>query len=71
MSQLHTVIAIFAVAAAAGIIIGAVAVFLTSAELASAWHSQFGSKKECMNYYTSVGNTTKEANVICNDIPHK
>ena len=49
MSQLHTIIAIFAVVGAAGII-GTVGVFLTTAQSADAWHSLFASKKECTNF---------------------
>jgi hypothetical protein len=58
MSQLNTVMAIFAVVAAAAII-GTVGVFLTTAQSADAWHSLFASKKECTNFMKTVlGNTT-------------
>ena len=41
-------------------------------ESADAWHSQFQSKKECTNFMKDViGNTTAEANVMCQKIiPH-
>jgi hypothetical protein len=60
------------VAAAAAGIIGTVAMFLTTAESANAWHSQFQSKKECTNFMKTVlGNTTAEANAMCQKvIPH-
>jgi hypothetical protein len=75
MRQLHStmMMAIFAVAAIAGIIGTVAVVFLTTtAESASAWHSQFQSKKECTNFRkTVIGNTTAEANVMCQKIvPH-
>ena len=71
MSQLHAVMAVFAVVAAAGII-GTVAVFLTTAQSADAWHSQFESKKECTNFMKTVnGNTTAEAQIMCRVVvPH-
>jgi hypothetical protein len=65
--------AIFAVVAAAGIIIGTVGIaFLTTAESAAAWHSQFQSKKECVNFIKTVlGNTTAVANITCQKVvPH-
>jgi hypothetical protein len=70
-TDLHTVIALFTIVTAVGIIGAGVMVLLTTADSAAAWHSQYESKKQCLNYYTSVGNTTKEANVICNEITHK
>ena len=60
-------IAIFAVFAATGLI-WAVAV----SQPVDAWHSQFATKKNCTNYMTTVqGNTTAEANFMCQKIiPH-
>jgi hypothetical protein len=71
MSQLHTIIAVFAVVAAAGII-GTVAVFLTTAQPADAWHSLFQSRKECVNFMkTELGNTTAQAQIMCQKVvPH-
>ncbi|MCY1155276.1 MAG: hypothetical protein MOP49_588 [Nitrososphaera sp.] len=71
MSQLNTVMAIFAVVAAAGII-GTVGVFLATAQSVDAWHSLFGSKKLCTDYMKTVnGNTTAEAQFMCQKvIPH-
>jgi hypothetical protein len=72
MSQLNIVMAIFAVVAAAGII-GAIGVlFLTTAQSAYAWHSLFGSKKDCTDYMKTVnGNTTAQAQFMCQKIiPH-
>ena len=41
-------------------------------EPADAWHSQFATKKECTNYMKAIlGNTTAQAQVMCNKIiPH-
>ncbi len=71
MSQLHTIMTIFAVVAAAGII-GTVGVFLTTAQSADAWHSLFASKKECTNFMKTVlGNTTAQAQIMCQKVaPH-
>ena len=71
MSQVHTVMTIFAVLAAAGII-GTVGVFLATAQSADAWHSSFERKKECVNFFKRVvGNTTAQSNIICQRIiPH-
>jgi uncharacterized membrane protein len=71
MSQLNTVMAIFAVVAAAAII-GTVGVFLTTAQSADAWHSLFASKKECTNFMKTVlGNTTAQAQIMCvKVVPH-
>jgi hypothetical protein len=71
MSQLHTIMAIFAVVAAAGII-ATVGVFLTTAQSADAWHSLFASKKECTNFMKTVlGNTTAQAQIMCMKVtPH-
>jgi uncharacterized membrane protein len=71
MSQLRTLMAIFAVVAAAAII-GTVGVFLTTAQSADAWHSLFASKKECTNFMKAVlGNTTAQAQIMCQKVvPH-
>ena len=60
-------LAIFAILATTGLI-WAVAV----SQPADAWHSQFASKKECTNFMQTVlGNTTAQANAMCNKvIPH-
>jgi hypothetical protein len=69
MSQLITVMAIFAVVAAAGIIGTVAVVFLATAESADAWLSVFGSKKECTNYMKRhYGNTTAQAKFICQKV---
>jgi hypothetical protein len=69
MSQLNTLMAIFAVVAAAGIIGTVAVVFLATAESADAWHSVFGSKKECTNYMKRhYGNTIAQANFICQKV---
>ena len=55
------------------IIVGSVAVFVNFlVESVDAWHSQFETKKECTNFMKNiVGNTTAEANVMCQKIvPH-
>lgn len=70
MSQLNIVMAIFAVVVAAGII-GTVAVFLATAESADAWHRIFASKKECTNFFKAGGNTSAQANFVCQKLlPH-
>jgi hypothetical protein len=71
MSQLRTLMAIFAVVAAAAII-GTVGVFLTTAQSVDAWHSLFASKKECTNFMKTVlGNTTAQAQIMCQKVvPH-
>jgi hypothetical protein len=74
MNQLHTVMAIFAVVAAAGIIMGTVGVvFLTTAQSADAYHTLFPTKKECTNFMKTVlGNTSAQANIMClKVIPHE
>jgi len=41
-------------------------------ESVNAWHSQFSTKKECTNFMKDViGNTTAEANAMCQKVvPH-
>lgn len=64
MNRAYIVIAILAIALAAGL-----AVNLISES--SAWHSKFSSKKDCVDFFKSGGNTNKEANFNCNKvIPH-
>ncbi len=66
MNQLHTMLMMLLIVAAAGIMFN----FLV--ESVNAWHSQFSTKKECTNYMKSVvGNTTAQAQAMCNKvIPH-
>jgi hypothetical protein len=67
MQLTKTAMVIFAIVAATGIIWT-----ITVSQPADAWHSLFASKKECTNYMKSVvGNTTAEAQAMCNKvIPH-
>ena len=59
-------IAIFAVVAATGLI-WAIAV----SQPADAWHSLFASKKLCVDFMKQTGNTTSQAQFMCNKvIPH-
>ena len=64
-------VSLVAVVAATGII-GMVGVDLLTPESISAWHTQFESKKDCTNFMKDVvGNTTAEANAMCQKIvPH-
>lgn len=66
MNQKAT-LAIFAIIAVTGLIWT-----LTVSELANAWHSQFATKKECVNFMKDVlHNTTAQAQTMCNKvIPH-
>jgi hypothetical protein len=66
MNQLHTIMMVLAIVASAGIF----ANFLV--ESVDAWHSQFATKKDCTNFMKDVvGNTTAEANAMCQKIiPH-
>jgi hypothetical protein len=64
--------AIFAVVAAAGIIGTVAVVFLATAESADAWHVIFASKKECTTFFKAGGNTSVQANFVCQKlIPHE
>ena len=67
MQLTKTAVVIFAIVAATGMIWA-----ITVSQPADAWHSLFASKKECTNYMkTVVGNTTAEAQAMCNKvIPH-
>mgnify|MGYP003585154533 CR=1 FL=1 len=66
MNQLHTIFILLALVASVGIIGN----FLI--ESADAWHTQFATKKECTNFMkTTIGNTTSEANAMCQKVvPH-
>ena len=60
-------LAIFAIVAANGVIWT-----MTVSQPADAWHTIFGSKKDCTNYMTTVnGNTNRDAQFMCQKvIPH-
>ncbi len=66
MNQKAT-LAIFAILAVTGLIWT-----LTMSESVIAWHSEFATKKECTNFMKdTLGNTSSQANVMCNKIvPH-
>jgi hypothetical protein len=66
MNQLHTIMMVLAIVASAGTIVN------FSVESVDAWHSRFDTKKECTNFMKDVvGNSTKEANAMCQKIvPH-
>jgi hypothetical protein len=66
MNQLHTIMMVLAIVASAGIS----ANFLV--ESVDSWHSKFATKKDCTNFMKDVvGNTTAEANAMCQKIiPH-
>ena len=67
MQLIKTVVVIFAVVAATGLIWA-----ITVSQPAVAWHSLFDSKKECTDFMKSVvGNTSSQAQAMCNKvIPH-
>lgn len=68
MSRLQ-IVSLVAVVLAAGII-GMVGVYLLTPESISAWHTQFESKKECINFMKNTL-SSKQANIMCNEIiPH-
>ena len=65
MNQKAT-LAIFAILVVTGLIWT-----LTMWESAIAWHSLFASKKDCVNAMKATGNTTAQAQTMCNKIiPH-
>ena len=66
MNQLHTIMMVLAIVASAGTIVS------FSVESVDAWHSLFETKKECTNLMkNTLGNTTAEANAMCQKIvPH-
>ena len=67
MQLIKTVVVIFAIVAATGLIWD-----ITVSKPVDAWHSMFDSKKQCTDFMKSVvGNTTSEAQAMCNKvIPH-
>jgi len=66
MNQLHTIMMVLTIAASAGTIVN------FSVESVDAWHSEFETKKQCTNFMKNEGNTTAEANVMCQKIvPHE
>ncbi|HKZ61030.1 MAG TPA: hypothetical protein VJZ68_01260 [Nitrososphaera sp.] len=63
-----TRLAIIAIAAAVALL-GVIAI--SAAQSADAWHELFVSKKECVNFMKSQGNTTAQAQFMCNKVvPH-
>ena len=60
------VLAIVAAAAMFGVLA------ISAAQSADAWHTLFQTKKECVNFMKTVlGNTTAQANVMCQKVaPH-
>ena len=67
MNQLHTIMTVLAIVASAGVMVNFVV------ESVDAWHTLFETKKECTNFMKSeLGNSSKEANVMCQKIvPHE
>jgi len=67
MNQFYTIMMMLTVVASAGTIVN------FSVESVDAWHSLFATKKECTNFMkNTLGNTTAEANVMCQKIvPHE
>lgn len=67
MELTTTIFAIIAIVIVTGLIWR-----LSVTESAIAWHSQFASKKECVNFMKYViGNITAQAQIMCNKIvPH-
>lgn len=66
MIKVYAIITMLAIGAAAGLTV----MFIEQS--VNAWHSLFESKKECVNFMkNSLGNTNKEANVMCQKVvPH-
>jgi len=66
MKQLHTIMMVLAIVTSAGLMVNFVV------ESVDAWHSQFETKKQCTTHMKEVvGNTTAEANAMCQKIvPH-
>ena len=63
MNQLHTIMMVLAIVASAGLMVNFVV------ESVDAWHTRFETKKECTNFMKEVvGNTTKDANAMCQKI---
>lgn len=67
MNQLPTIMMVLTIVASAGTIVN------FSVESVDAWHSEFDTKKECTTHMKEeVGNSTAEANVMCQKIvPHE
>jgi len=67
MNQLYTIMMVLTIVASAGTIVN------FSVESVDAWHTQFATKKECINFMkNTLGNTTAEANAMCQKIiPHE
>ncbi len=66
MNQLLTIMVMLTIVAFAGTIVN------FTVESVDAWHSQFETKKECTNFMKNTfGNTSSEANAMCNKVlPH-
>lgn len=62
MNQLHTIMMVLTIVASAGTIVN------FSVESVDAWHSEFDTKKECTNFMKNEGNSTAEANAMCQKI---
>ena len=57
---------VLTIAASAGTIVN------FSVESVDAWHSEFETKKQCTNFMKNEGNSTKDANAMCQKIvPHE
>ena len=70
--ETQSTLVIFTLIAALGLV-GALAIdIMMNIESAAAWHSQFASKKECTTFMINTfGNTTSQAQAVCNKvIPH-
>jgi hypothetical protein len=67
MNQFYTIMMMLTFVTSAGTIVN------FSVESVDAWHSLFATKKECTNFMkNTLGNTTAEANVMCQKIvPHE
>ena len=75
MNSRQQILVIFATVAAVGLVgILAVDTMMNTnrIESAAAWHQQFDSKKECTNFMKTVlGNSSSQANTMCNKVlPH-
>jgi hypothetical protein len=71
--ETNTAIVLFALVAALGLVGVLVVDIMMNIDIksAAAWHTQFASKKECTNFFKASGNTTSQAQLICNKvIPH-
>ena len=71
--ETNSTLVIFAIIAALGLVTVVAVDIMMNIDIKSAvaWHTQFASKKECTNFFKASGNTTSEAQLICNKvIPH-